>query len=294
MKRTQTFLVISLLTAAGTALAGCGSNGATPAPAAALTQSPGARAGGGLAGGLRTPPGAFGLVAAVSASKLEVQNPQTGQTTVSFNAKTTFTRTESAALADVTVGVCVTAIGQDAASGGAFTARSVEITAPVKGSCARRGGSGRGGDVFGGGGFGGSGRPSGRPTRFPTARPSGSAGFRGGSSVVGKVTAVTGGGFTVDGFLRTGRRGFSPRPVASPTATPTPTTVTVTVNSATTYDRTVAATHKALKVGACVAALGPADDTGAVTANSITISPPVNGTCFSGFGRRFGAGPANG
>jgi hypothetical protein len=36
--------------------------------------------------------------------------------------------------------------------------------------------------------------------------------------------------------------------------------------------------------------VGTADSTGAVTANSLTISAPTNGTCTSGFGVRGGFG----
>ena len=40
----------------------------------------------------------------------------------------------------------------------------------------------------------------------------------------------------------------------------------------------------ALKVGQCVVAVGQADDTGAVTAQRLVVSAPVDGSCSSGFG----------
>jgi hypothetical protein len=62
----------------------------------------------------------------------------------------------------------------------------------------------------------------------------------------------------------------------------------VTVAASTVYTTTTSATQTALKVGLCVTALGTTDATGAVTARTITIAPPVNGSCATGFGRRFG------
>lgn len=62
-------------------------------------------------------------------------------------------------------------------------------------------------------------------------------------------------------------------------------TTAVTVDASTTYTRTVAAKASVLAVGDCVAALGPADDTGAVTASTIGVSKPDNSGCAGGFGR---------
>jgi hypothetical protein len=74
--------------------------------------------------------------------------------------------------------------------------------------------------------------------------------------------------------------------------------VTVTTTRATTYQQTAKATKAALKVGQCATAIGSTDDTGAVTARSIAVSPPMNGACggfggFGGFGGRF-RGPGSG
>jgi len=69
---------------------------------------------------------------------------------------------------------------------------------------------------------------------------------------------------------------------------------TVTVTSATKYTETETATSSALAVGKCVLALGSADDSGNVTATSIAVSSPVNGSCTTGFGGRGGFGGARG
>jgi hypothetical protein len=70
------------------------------------------------------------------------------------------------------------------------------------------------------------------------------------------------------------------------------TTTTVNTDSSTTFTKVVSAGQSALAVGQCVAAVGPADQTGAVTANSITIRPPGPNGCFTG--NRGGQGGGNG
>ena len=65
------------------------------------------------------------------------------------------------------------------------------------------------------------------------------------------------------------------------------------------FDRFADLTHvtaSAIVVGQCARATGSADSTGAITATSLTISAPTNGTCTSGFGFRggFGGGAAGG
>ena len=59
---------------------------------------------------------------------------------------------------------------------------------------------------------------------------------------------------------------------------------TVSVDGTTTYTTTKASDASALKVGQCVVAVGQADDTGAVTAQRLVVSAPVDGGCSSGFG----------
>ena len=97
----------------------------------------------------------------------------------------------------------------------------------------------------------------------------------------GKVTAVSGSGFTVAAETFAGRPAGGGSAPATPSGTPTFTTrpVTVTTSSATTYTTTKAATSSAVAVGKCVSARGATDNTGAVTATSIAVTPAVNGAC---------------
>ncbi|HEX3588261.1 MAG TPA: hypothetical protein VHV74_01425 [Pseudonocardiaceae bacterium] len=217
-------------------------------------------------GGANQPQGAFGTAAAVSKTSLEVQSRQEGQVTVKFTGSTAFTNTVKASLADVQAGMCVVAV---AASGGAqpakLTARTVQISAATAQGCAA--------GAFGGfgGGFAGRGGNASR-TPDPSRRPRPSVANRPGGQfgrAFGKVTAVSSTGFTVQGVARGSNRA---------------TTTTVTVNASTTYTKTAVATSSALAVGVCIAALGPADDTGAVTARSIAVSKPDSTGCAGGLG----------
>jgi uncharacterized membrane protein len=206
----------------------------------------------------------------VSASSVEVQNPQNGQVTVNFNASTTFTNTVSATLADVTVGSCVSVTS---ATGGAratnLTARTVMITTAGANGCAA-GGFGGGGGFVGGGGASRTPNPSRQP------RPSGAPGAPGNfGRAFGSVTALSANGFTVHGMARGSNPAID---------------TTVTVNSTTTYTKSASATSSALAVGECIAALGPADDTGAVTARTIVISKAGPNGCVAGFRRGGGGG----
>jgi hypothetical protein len=293
--RTLPYAGIAVVSAL--ALAACGpssGSGDAGAPAGASTPAPTGAAGGG-AGGQR-PPGVNGLVAAVSGSTMEVQT-RTDQTAVTWNNSTTFTTTASATLADVTVGACVTVL-EPASSGSAttsgsgsapatqVTAASVDVRPAVNGQCTGFGGAGGAG---GPGGVPGSGatRPSGAPTAPPTT---GAAGGRGSGDVgrralAGQVTAVSGDTITVQETLRP--RGTD---TATATATPTIATVTVTTNASTTYTAQKTGAASDVTVGECASALGKADDTGAVTATSISLRPATNGSCTTGFGGAGGGG----
>jgi hypothetical protein len=91
----------------------------------------------------------------------------------------------------------------------------------------------------------------------------------------GEVTAVTGDGFTVK---------------ATTPGSDDTTTVSVTVTGDTTVTTTKNAAATALKVGKCVTASGDTDDTGAVTADRISVTDPVDGECTGGFMRGNGGG----
>ncbi|MFC4242094.1 DUF5666 domain-containing protein [Gryllotalpicola reticulitermitis] len=288
MSRKLSFITAAGALAVGAALvlSGCSSHasasasGTTKSSAPAQGQSGGA---GGAQGGAGN--GTIGQIAAISGSTLQVQS-SSDQTAVNYTSSTALTQTVSVALSAVKVGECVTATTASAAgstsspspssSSGAVT--SVSITQPSNGSCT--------------GGFGGRGgasgtrptnRPSFNPSDRPSNRPSGSrGGFGGGNFVLptsGKVTAVSGSTITVDAL------DFQTQKTSAKT---------VTVGSSTKYTESESATSSALTVGKCVVARGSSDDSGNVTATSIAISAPVNGSCTTGFGGRGGFGGRNG
>ena len=242
----------------------CASSGSTATPAAPSSSSPAP------ASTAAAFPGVVGTAAAVSGSSLEVQNPTTGQVTVTFTASTPITETVAVTSKDVAVGSCVAVVGSPSATGAAtrsVTAASVTVSAPVNGNCS------------GTGAFGGPrGTFSPRPSVSPRPRPSGSrgafgSGFAGGAN--GTVTSLSASGFVVQG-----------RNLASSAGT----SITVTTTAATKYLKVVTVGPSALKVGQCITAAGPANSIGAVAARSIRISQPGPNGCVTAFGGRGGAG----
>lgn len=241
------------------------------------------------------PPGASGKVAAISGRTMQVQNAQSGQVAVTYTAKTTFTKTVSAAETAVKVGSCVLVRSVEeqtsgTAASGRVTAASIQLTQPVDGEC--------GGEAVLRGGMGGDGatRPSDAPTGAPgpgavtggNGQPGARGAFDGGRPVSGRVTAVDGSAITV-AAVTFGSPGTRARATASPTAMPSTAPVEVTTTSSTTYTMTVSGTAKDLAVGQCVTAIGRADDSGAVTASAIASQPPVDGECSVGVFRRAGS-----
>jgi hypothetical protein len=260
----------------------CGSSGTTATPtaapaAAASTPKPTSSA--------AAFPGVTGTAAAVSGSSLEVQNPTSGQVTVTFTGSTPITDTVSVTAKDVTVGSCVTVVGKPSTTGSAassVTATTVTISAPVKGDCTGAGGFG------GGGGFGGT-RPSGapRPSFSARPRPTGSQGAFGNGAfggADGKVLSVSATGFVVQARSRTAGAAGSTGSAA------TVRSVTVITNSASKYLKTVSAAPAALKVGQCITAVGATNSIGAIAAQSIRISQPGPTGCVTGFSGRGGFG----
>jgi hypothetical protein len=246
------------------AAAACASSGSTATPAAPSSSSPAP------ASTAAAFPGVVGTAAAVSGSSLEVQNPTTGQVTVTFTATTPITETVTVASKDVAVGSCVAVVGSPSATGTAtrsVTATSVTVSAPVNGNCS------------GTGAFGGPrGTFSPRPSVSPRPRPSGSrgafgSGFAGGAN--GTVTSLSASGFVVQGRNLAASAGTS---------------ITVTTTAATKYLKVVTVGPSALKVGQCITAAGPANSIGAVAARSIRISQPGPDGCVTAFGGRRGSG----
>jgi len=260
------------LAGVGVALAAtaCGSAGttATTPPAASERPAP-------TASTQAAFPGVVGTAAAVSGASMQVQNPTSGEVTVTFTSATPITETVAVTSKDVTAGSCVAVVGQPSTSGSAtrsVTATTVTISTPVKGSCSATAG------------FGGVAGPRGtfspRPGFSPRPRPTGSRGpFGSFSGANGTVTSLSASGFVVQG--------------RNP-ATRANTSITVTTTAATKYLKVVAVHPSALKVGECITALGQANSIGAVAARSIRISQPGPNGCVSGSGRRGGFGSSPG
>ena len=265
-------------------VAACGSGGSSATVAGTAAASPAAQA----SSPAPTPsqaafPGVVGTAAAVSGSSLEVQNPTSGQVTVTFTAATPIIETVTATAKDVTVGSCVTVVGKPSTAGsatGPVTATTVTISAPVKGNCTGAGAGAGGFGGFGGFGRGGSGS-SPRPSFSPRPRPTGSRGAFGNGAfggANGKVTSVSASGFVVQGRNRAGGAAGST------------TSITVITNATSKYLKTVTAKPSALKVGQCITAVGTANSIGAIAARSIRISQPGPNGCVSGFAGRGGFG----
>lgn len=267
MKRSRIIATAALAVVAVLGLAGCSAaNGGTPAPVASSSGNPNSRFGGVPGGAF---PGASGLVAAVSGSTAQVQGASS-QTAVTWTSATTFTVQQKVAASVLKVGDCVVArpaSGQDATGSTTVAAATVEITAPTaNGACTL----GRGGVRPGGSQAGaGNGYTPG------TGATPGAQGRFGGFGAVGKVVSLGTGEFTVTSAIASSSTAHSTR---------------VTYTSSTTFTKRAASTSAAVKVGVCVVAQGKSDDTGALTATSMSISQPVDGSCQNVFTGRGGSG----
>jgi hypothetical protein len=258
-------------------LAACGGSSSGTPPTQAPTQGPTQAPNSGGSGGAPAIPGASGLIAAASPGTLQVQSA-TAQTTVVYTATTKFTAVTAG---HVAAGDCVTVTGAPAAgSAKALTATSARILAKVNGACPATGA----GAGFGGGGF--ARRPSGAPTGAPSG---GSGARRAFASATGTVNSVSGSTILLTGVLRGGQNAAS-----TPASPASPATITVTLPTSATVTQTVSATSAAAVVGQCATAIGPANDVGAITAKSITISTPGPTGCRAGFGGFGGRGSGNG
>ena len=271
-------LALSALGAAGVAMAACGSSPASP-PASSSTPT---TSRGSSAGGSTTPrqfPGTSGTIAAINGTSLEVQNPTTGQVTVNYTSTTTFRQTVTASASAVTVGSCISAFGKPTSGssssksgfGSPVTATTVSVSQSVSGTCTGGFGGRPGGATPGGGGS---------FTPGTGTRPAGASRFGNGQfgAASGEVTAVNGSVVTINETNPTTKAASS---------------VAVTLTSTTTFTTTGTASSTDLAVGKCARANGSADTTGAIAAQSITISTPGPDGCTSGFGGfRGGAGGA--
>lgn len=283
--RTQTARRIAAACGVGVLLIGTSACGSDPAPSGQSTSNESGAQTTPQAGQLGQRPGANGKIAAVVDSIAQVQSADSGQVAVTWNATTTFTKQVSAQLDDVAVGDCVMVTSESTEVGSVdqttppvqpteVTATSVRISEATDGSCSPVGGQG---------GFPG-GRPTGGPegVQPPTGgqppadgqRPTGGGQFRGMGGAFGTVTSVSATGFVVESTV----------PALDGT-TAEPISVTVAVNAKTVYSTTAKGSVSDVKVGQCLRAEGETDDTGAVTATAIALTPPTDGEC-GGFSRR--------
>jgi hypothetical protein len=246
-------------------------------------------------------PFARGMLLSRSGSTLDLQGFN-GDTKVIVTTSTKYAQTKAADSSAVTVGACVRVTGTGSASKG-IAATTIAVS-PAASNCTRAGGplgAGDAGGRFRGRNGTGNGSGNNGPLTFGGGNGNGTNGGNtngnpgGGSangnrpgfptnfgSVAGKVTKVSGDKVTVKGQVLQAPTKKNARPKA--TTKP----VAVTLSSTTTVDQTLTATDAVLTVGTCVTAAGTADSVGTVTANTVTVSAPENGSCTGGF--RFGRG----
>jgi hypothetical protein len=284
-----TLAVISLVAAAcggggGKAAASSTSNkpaatGAASSPVATGLQAAGSGSGSGSPSASSSPsgppaafrPAASGKIASVTGDILEVQSPESGQTTVKLSSSTIITATVSVSASDVTKGVCISATGTKGASG-SVDATLVSVFSATKGQCNRG---------FGAAG-GGTGTARFTPGTFPR-RTTGSrppttfkrpANF---ATASGKVTSTSGTKINVEAVTVS----FSKGKVSTKTGPKT-----VDVSKSTKYSKTERVASGTLKVGECVTATGSTNSIGAVSATTLIVTQPTSSGCsgFGGFG----------
>ena len=210
-------------------------------------------------------PGAFGTLAAISGSNLEVQNPNTGQTTVIVDSSTRITATAAITPSALSPGMCANAVGTKTSTG-LIDANSVTVSQPSGSSCSTTRGPGFGGGFPGGQRGSGGFRPGGTPNASAGQNGSGSTAARRPPAnlarVDGTLSAVSGSTLQIKGSTSTSA---------------------VQVTSTTRLSEIEVSSLSALKVGDCVAAFGSANSIGAVTARSLTVTPAGPNGCTGGF-----------
>lgn len=241
--------------AASVVLSACG-GGAQPVKASTPTTSPGPATSGALgrpggAGPAAAGPAATGMVASVSGSTVEVQNPTIGQVTVRLTPSTTYVQTTSASVTALAVGDCVTAAGLPAGTNASTGPFTARtVTIVLPGS-----------------------------TGCGSAGPNPGSG-RGAGSARRRLAVATGSlsSLSPSDMVVQGRRNGV---VA---------TTTVMLDASTTFSQVARTTQSAVTVGKCLVASGPSDQTGAVTATAVRISPPGPNGCSARRAGRAGAG----
>lgn len=301
-------LALGLTAACGSS--STGGTAATSAPGTATTTASGqsSTVSGGRNARAQNSSAANGTIAAVNGSSMQVQSTDS-QTTVNVTDSTTITATGTVDTSAVTAGLCITASANptgttpssgatpttDAGSSAAsapFAASMIQLSDPENGLCSS--------------GFAGGGAPP-----DSSALPSGEAPSSGAMPPDGAVpsglpdfggTPPSGapqGGFAGFGDLAGGTvlsvSGDSIVISQTDPSTQAVTERTVTVDGSTTYTKRASATTTALVVGQCAVVQGSVDSKGAVTATSVAVSAPTEGsTCSAGVGPGGpgGGGPA--
>lgn len=289
----------ALAVVAALAVTGCGSD--EKADTAADAQSQGTDQQGVQQGDRRGDrqarfPGVFGKVATVSGDVAQVQGSD-GQTAVTLTGATV-TTTQEATLSDLTLGRCVTVsfgssdASSETSSDTSTPATTVAISDPEDGECSSFGGRGMGGGSQGAPGGQRAERPEGAPTGRPSGAPSGApqGGPPGGDRVTGKVTAVSPSGFTVDAVTMPA----PPQGQSGSSAPAEPKTTTesrdVPIDDGTTFSRAVEGSTFDVTEGRCVMATGEQDESGGLTAETVSVSDAADGECSMGMGIGMGGG----
>jgi len=239
------------------------------------------------------PPFASGTVAALAPSSMEVQNPQSGQTTVNWTTATAFSRTVTVGVGAVVAGDCVTVSGTTAKK--VLTARTISIeAAPTGEKCggARTTAGGPAGGIH----FSTSGRPPSGTFTFPRGagakggafpRPAADLGFASGKVTSASATQLVLSGFSSTGLERAVKRqahgGKKDQKSSRSRVRPKPATVLVRLGSSTAVEKTQPAAPDDLAVGDCVTATGTSDSTGAIAATSVHMAIAGPNGCSGGF-----------
>jgi hypothetical protein len=212
-------------------------------------------------GGAADPGRVAGEIAAVEGTTLQIQDGST-QTAVTYTSRTTFTAQVTGSVSDVGKGDCVVVFSSSTdQNASTVTATSVSVSESVDGTCAAGFGGGTGG------------RPSGAPSGPPSADGGTPSAAPGGGQPGGAPSAgVPGGGRPQSGTV-TAISGDS-------------LTVTVTTTDKTTVTMTEASKATAAKTGVCATVDGKADDTGAVTATTISLRDAGTDGCTVRRGNR--------
>ena len=227
-----------------------------------------------------------GMLSALTGSTLTVQARNGNNTTVVVTSSTGYTQTKPATATDLAQGDCVRVAGTGSATSG-ISAATVVISKPTSkgcnpnpagGSAGRRFGAGR----FGNGTPGSGGPPFTSPNGTPFTLPGGSTVPTNIAAAFGSVGSVSGQQLTVKSQVRPTNKKSKPKTR----------NVSVTLTGSTTFTQLVKAAESDLAVGSCVTANGTVDSLGTITAKTVAIAQPVNGSCagaVGGFGR-FGGG----